>query len=1233
MASAALAGQQALANNATLAGLNSLNYTQALGEFNNQQTTQLGAAQANRTALQQGSELNAGLAGTASSTGIANANAQLEGGALQQQTQQAGDQAQYGQFENAQAFPYQQANFLAGITDATAPNLGSTTTGESTTQGSWLNGLIGLGTAGLGAFAKSDARLKEDARPVGKTFDGQTLYAYRFKGDPRTQVGLMAQEVEHHHPHAVAKGLGGVLHVDYAAATRAAADKGHFARGGRTADEHLGLGAARMYANGGIASEPYADAQSYVPSLTGGFRGGLGGARMGGSPMSMGSGQATSPQASAGTLLGQGLGAFAASPLGSDLKAGLGTMFSGNFTGLKRGGAVGLAAAARRYDGGGVVSPFGDVDPSVFDQPAVNLPIEGTPFASQSGLGAAVAPPSAPPPPAPMPVPQGGSLGSAASGQPVPINPDGAAAGYTPPGGAGLASASIAPQAPTNALAAINQVAPQGGFGAAVSRTMGFEGGYNPSDANGSPSNFGINQAANPDVDVSKLTSDGAKALYKTRYWDAIGGDKLSPALQGPAFDTAVIAGPQKAKDLIAASGGDPAKFMELRHQFLGGLVASDPQKYGQYANSWASRDAALSGEQGGGGQSGGLGNAVLGYSGTGGLGQFGASSGLGGAGGGLGNAVTSSTAPDDGSNTSFFDTLKGAFGGDGPGLSENARLGLITAGLGIAGSNSMNPLQAIGQGGLGGVEAYMKGRQLQNEQALQRAQVANIGSEIGQRNFDQVVAGRKLQGLAAVGAALNGSNGSLGSAGLGGASPSSSTAPPTTSGSGAPPVSGNVGADANTLIGNIGKVGASLKAGTARNAQAPATPGVPQPNAAPMTASDQLAPSSSPAYLDQQADVYQRAANAAAAYDPEASRGYSETANQFRERSSRLQQSGFGTTTDGRVVTLPGYTAAKGQVAGAEEQARAGYRLREVEPTPGGPTQYATEAQILGGAGAGSAGGPGGVGGTGGQVGAGSPPGSATAAGPIVAKQPGFYAKKQDQIADNENTMLQNFQGRQVARQRLQDLQGILETYQSGAFAEEKADLAAKLQAAHIPVPQGALDNTVNFEKFTKETTGGLFDHLGALGGEVLATEIEGLSRTVSQPDIQPAANASIIGQALGVMDHEDAHTSDYFDWKKANPNATDTSTFELPWAKAHPVEPYVRAQRLNTATSDPLPPRGKLVDGQAYMVPGPNGSKQKGLWNASAGTFLPPGARRAPDGNFYVTDPSRPGSYLRVR
>lgn len=78
-------------------------------------------------------------------------------------------------------------------------------------NGIWGSLLSGLG----GLFSLSDERAKDDIKEIGQTEDGMGIYSYRYKGDPETRIGLMAQEVAKKKPKAVAKGPDGLLRVDY----------------------------------------------------------------------------------------------------------------------------------------------------------------------------------------------------------------------------------------------------------------------------------------------------------------------------------------------------------------------------------------------------------------------------------------------------------------------------------------------------------------------------------------------------------------------------------------------------------------------------------------------------------------------------------------------------------------------------------------------------------------------------------------------------------------------------------------------------------------------------------------------------------------------------------------------------------------------------------------------------------------------------------------------------------
>lgn len=92
----------------------------------------------------------------------------------------------------------------------------------------------GLGILGFLPGAKalgflSDAKAKEEIEPVGELYDGQPVYRYRYKGDPRHQIGLLAQEVENAAPDAVFQLTPTLKGVNYKTATNLAAALADFA--------------------------------------------------------------------------------------------------------------------------------------------------------------------------------------------------------------------------------------------------------------------------------------------------------------------------------------------------------------------------------------------------------------------------------------------------------------------------------------------------------------------------------------------------------------------------------------------------------------------------------------------------------------------------------------------------------------------------------------------------------------------------------------------------------------------------------------------------------------------------------------------------------------------------------------------------------------------------------------------------------------------------------------------
>jgi hypothetical protein len=132
------------------------------------------------------------------------------------------DVAKYNYEQNSQ---WDYINRYLASLNGGYPGGSSTSSGTTTQQRPQSDGfssIFGNAMSGAGMFMSmlpmfgiSDERLKENITPVGETYDGQDLYLYNLKGDPRPQIGLMAQEVEARNPSAVVEHPSGFKVVNY----------------------------------------------------------------------------------------------------------------------------------------------------------------------------------------------------------------------------------------------------------------------------------------------------------------------------------------------------------------------------------------------------------------------------------------------------------------------------------------------------------------------------------------------------------------------------------------------------------------------------------------------------------------------------------------------------------------------------------------------------------------------------------------------------------------------------------------------------------------------------------------------------------------------------------------------------------------------------------------------------------------------------------------------------------
>jgi hypothetical protein len=187
IAQAELARQQDLSSNATLAGLESQGFNTALS-----------GAQADRSAAQTGSSQFSNLAGQSMTLPFMGANQQLQAGNQQQQQSQNQLNVPYQDWQQKQAFPYQQAQWLAGIDTGVGSQMGGTSNnvGTQPAPNPW-NSILGGGIAAAGVagglgwkpFAANGGRINHYAN--GGSAGGITV-PYGFDGGWIPKIGITA---------------------------------------------------------------------------------------------------------------------------------------------------------------------------------------------------------------------------------------------------------------------------------------------------------------------------------------------------------------------------------------------------------------------------------------------------------------------------------------------------------------------------------------------------------------------------------------------------------------------------------------------------------------------------------------------------------------------------------------------------------------------------------------------------------------------------------------------------------------------------------------------------------------------------------------------------------------------------------------------------------------------------------------------------------------------------------
>lgn len=147
-----------------------------------------------------------------------------------------------------------------------------------------------------------------------------------------------------------------------------------------------------------------------------------------------------------------------------------------------------------------------------------------------------------------------------------------------------------------------------------------------------------------------------------------------------------------------------------------------------------------------------------------------------------------------------------------------------------------------------------------------------------------------------------------------------------------------------------------------------------------------------------------------------------------------------------------------------------------------------------------------------------------------------------------------------QIGEQRALAIGEALKATQAGHWAEDKAEVAAKLKSVGIDIGKNSwFGDPSAVQAAIKDNFASTLQQIRAFSSRPAAIEVQLASKNFANPNLQPEANLKIIGQTVGTMRWERAMVND---WAKAKAQGwQDPQDFQRAWMQKNPIQPFIDA------------------------------------------------------------------------